>query len=513
MTVQKNSIEIVHMLRKKYALALSILVFMLLLSQVMIQYTIHSSQDDSRVVNIAGRQRMLSQRINKAAFGLYISMDDEGRARYLNELGTSLELWTQSHQGLQNGDEELGLPGRNSAKIVGMYKEIESQYKTIVDAATDIKRIALNPSYNSENLLPAIRIIEINQAEFLKGMDAIVFQYDLESKQKVTQISIIEIVILLGSLLILTLEVFLIFGPAQKQVKSAMEEVETSNENVENLFKTAPIAMLLIDGLDFSIIKLNHRAQEIFKVSQEDAVNQNFKKVFILKNGNVNELMDRLASESAIENAEVIIDTPDHLSRVVHLSSNLIKYDDKNTILLDIADITRLKDAEKVLKKYATIDDLTGFLNKRSGMLLLRNVFDRVGSEEGNFSVCFMDVDELKVVNDNYGHVEGDFYIKTISKVIRNSVSINDAVFRYGGDEIVLVLEGCDRQSAENVVSRILNNLDMESKKFQKPYKMRISYGIAVYGENPQVTPELLLRGADNEMYKNKRTNKESGSV
>lgn len=111
------SLETVNMLKKKYILALSILTIMLLLSQIIIQYSISDEQHDSRVINIAGRQRMLSQRINKSAFALYITTDAAEKKRYLDELNTSLELWKKSHEGLKNGDKELGLPGENSSKI------------------------------------------------------------------------------------------------------------------------------------------------------------------------------------------------------------------------------------------------------------------------------------------------------------------------------------------------------------------------------------------------------------
>ena len=66
------------------------------------------------------------------------------------------------------------------------------------------------------------------------------------------------------------------------------------------------------------------------------------------------------------------------------------------------------------------------------------------------------------------------------------------------------------REFAQKVVLRVLENLYMESKKLQKAYKMHISYGIAVYNGEPEITTELLLRDADHEMYKNKRTNKAS---
>lgn len=87
-----NSQKIGRMLRKRYIIALSIIAFLVVFSQVIIQYSITKQQDDSRVVNISGRQRMLSQRINKDAFGLYVSVDEKEQKLYLDELTQSLDL-------------------------------------------------------------------------------------------------------------------------------------------------------------------------------------------------------------------------------------------------------------------------------------------------------------------------------------------------------------------------------------------------------------------------------------
>jgi len=90
-----NSEKIGRMLRRRYIIALSIIAFLVIFSQVIIQYRINKQQDDSRVVNISGRQRMLSQRINKDAFGLYVSTDEKEQKRYLDELTQSLDLWQE----------------------------------------------------------------------------------------------------------------------------------------------------------------------------------------------------------------------------------------------------------------------------------------------------------------------------------------------------------------------------------------------------------------------------------
>ena len=187
------------------------------------------------------------------------------------------------------------------------------------------------------------------------------------------------------------------------------------------------------------------------------------------------------------------------------LSSNTIKYEEKSAIIMGLADITKLKQAEDVLKRYATIDEMTGLLNKRSGMLVLDNLFNRAIMNKTELTLGFIDLDGLKYVNDNYGHKEGDFYIKTVASVIESNVKLQDSVFRYGGDEIVLILNNCDRKIGERVASRIENGLRQASIDEGKPYELHVSIGLGVLSEGEVETPEALISIADVAMYENKR--------
>lgn len=136
MATNHNKSLLFYKLRKMYFLALLLLISTLLLTQIVIQYTLRLNEDDARVINIAGRQRMLSQKISKSALALAGSSDAEGKSRYLAELSSSLDLWQLSHHGLLQGDPELGLPGSNSRQIIELFKGIEPQYDAIVQAAT-----------------------------------------------------------------------------------------------------------------------------------------------------------------------------------------------------------------------------------------------------------------------------------------------------------------------------------------------------------------------------------------
>src|SRR5690606_8589146 len=97
-----------------YVLALSVVACSLLVGQLLIQRHLRAQLTDSHVINVAGRQRMLSQRISKAALFLSPAQDSTERKKILEELTSSLSLWRSSQDGLLNGNDSLGLPGNNS---------------------------------------------------------------------------------------------------------------------------------------------------------------------------------------------------------------------------------------------------------------------------------------------------------------------------------------------------------------------------------------------------------------
>ncbi|HWQ30512.1 MAG TPA: diguanylate cyclase [Negativicutes bacterium] len=245
----KRSMETARRLKKEYTIALGILVIMLLLSQAAVQYTIHLNISDSRIVNIAGRQRMLSQRINKAVLGLIYCASAEDHAYYTRELDTSLQLWVRSHNGLLNGDKALGLPGDNSPTIKSMFQVIEPHYEAMVAAANDIRSIVKeNHDYEHEELLPYIEVIRRNEEDFLKGMDDIVFQYDKESKQKISNIRVIEIAITIIAFFVIGMEVMFIFIPALRHVRNAIGQVEAGKELLDATMSAIGSAIIVTDN-------------------------------------------------------------------------------------------------------------------------------------------------------------------------------------------------------------------------------------------------------------------------
>lgn len=495
-------------LRIRYKFALSIIASLVLFSQIMIQTALNNEKSDARVINIAGRQRMLSQRITKVALGLYLSSEEQTKVSYLNELAYSVDLWEKSHKALQFGDTSLGTPGKNSATISSMFKNIEENHQEILSSAKKIIVLANEETIQRDKIYREVQRIVSNESLFLEGMDDIVFQYDSESKKKTDFIRNFEISILFATFLLLGLEVIYIFKPAENHINKAFQHIKENQDNFLKLFEAAPIPMLLVDENNLDVIKLNGLAENMLSLCQASFGNLNLKDIIVNSEESTISIIERIKTLNKISNEDTIINLFDNRSLNSLISSSKLTFFEKDAILIGFSDITKLKKAEELLNHYATFDEMTQLFNKRSGMIILETAFEKILGTDKNLSICFIDIDGLKYVNDTYGHNEGDCYIKFISRAILKSLSTRDYAFRFGGDEIIILLEDCDLNNTKKIIKRIEQNIADSKVSFNKPYEIGFSYGIADIKSNSVSNIEDLIKCADEKMYQNKNSKK-----
>jgi len=161
-----------------------------------------------------------------------------------------------------------------------------------------------------------------------------------------------------------------------------------------------------------------------------------------------------------------------------------------------------------ILQDQASIDQLTGLFNKRSGLMFLEKEYKHCLREGSDMSVLFMDLDRLKFVNDTYGHEAGDRLILKFALGIKNAIRANDHAFRYGGDEFVLILSGSVNSSAK-VLNRLTSLANCGGKDCDdEPENINFSWGVATLAENRHLNALELLQLADERMYANKRAKK-----
>lgn len=171
--------------------------------------------------------------------------------------------------------------------------------------------------------------------------------------------------------------------------------------------------------------------------------------------------------------------------------------------------ITDLKLAEERLKYYATTDDLTGFVNRRTGLAILEKIHEFSLRNGKPFTVCYVDIDDLKIVNDTYGHAEGDALISIACDAMKASIRQMDTLCRMGGDEFLILFPECDLPDAELVWDRIIESLNEYNSRSLKPYKVSMSHGILEYSPASRDSIEHLLKRVDALMYREKRDYKQ----
>lgn len=138
MTTMKRTQGYTKQLRFRALAALFIIGTFILASLIIIQALIFREASSSRVINLAGRQRMLSQRIAKDALVLSQTTDTSVSRVYLDELADTVASFEQSHLGLQEGSLVLGLPGGNTRSISSLFQLIETDFQQIVSSANCI---------------------------------------------------------------------------------------------------------------------------------------------------------------------------------------------------------------------------------------------------------------------------------------------------------------------------------------------------------------------------------------
>jgi len=218
-----------------YICALCSVALLAILGQVIIQVSIQQQTSDAFVINIAGRQRMLSQKISKDALILETATDPTVRTVRTQELQQAVTLWQQSQQGLQNGNTALGLPSTTSIDVKRLFSAIEPNYETMLSAAKNLLvAIDRHPasSLQGPDLSSYVDTILAQEGPFLTGMNQIVTQYQLEAQGRVSSLRTIELILLGITLTVLLVEGSFVFRPTARRLQQTITDIVALQEAI-----------------------------------------------------------------------------------------------------------------------------------------------------------------------------------------------------------------------------------------------------------------------------------------
>lgn len=162
--------------------------------------------------------------------------------------------------------------------------------------------------------------------------------------------------------------------------------------------------------------------------------------------------------------------------------------------------------SREALRIEATYDHLTGVWNRGAAMQSLEKELSR-GLREGKHTGLIMaDIDHFKGVNDTYGHQAGDATLREVTRRIRRLLRHYDTIGRYGGDEFVIVLPGCDSAGAERMANRIRDQIEADPiSTMEGMIDVAISLGVSNTDGSNYLDANRLIRAADIALYRSKK--------
>lgn len=368
--------------KKLYITTLSIIFFLISAILVLIDITLKTQGGDANIINISGRQRMLSQNITKE---ILIAANEEYDSLNHLKLQNLMSQFDFSHESLVNGNDSLNLPTEHSDEIKNLFILIEPEFIALKKAAN---LVIANP--HDKEAIQTAKIIAIQHEEtFLRIMNTIVNNFEKEAKSKLKFIERLEIVLGITALLVVISVYFFILNPLHNKTVLVRYELEDTNRN-----------------LNESLIQLEELAQSLSE-----------------------EVEERKATEDKlIKNQAELTDTNNKLNT---------SYQDLRNLTLDLEEeIVERKNTESQLKSHQEeLEKLALIANKTDNAVIICNAEGKIEWVNASFER----ITEY-TINEVIGQKPGDFLqgeetdqntVKLMGEKIKKGIGFNTDIVNY----------------------------------------------------------------------------------
>ncbi|ACB85973.1 diguanylate cyclase domain-containing protein [Natranaerobius thermophilus] len=295
---------------------------------------------------------------------------------------------------------------------------------------------------------------------------------------------------------------------SNSKVLNKKEKIEqvlgSSEEKFRKLANNIPgIIYLCQNEDDYPMIYLNDNIEEITGFSKQEFLegNRNFRS--IIHKEDLPQVKNKI-------NSALLDNKPFHLIYRIFDARGEMRWFEERGVAINgggrnhylegfIHDITARKEAEEQIRYLSFYDELTGLYNRR---FFKEELYRLNTNRQLPMSLILGDVNGLKLVNDAFGHLEGDRLLIKAAETIKKSCRSEDIIARFGGDEFIVLLPQTKAKEAELVSQRIVDN--MREQEFKK-FNLSISLGLATKEiEEEDKNTETLIREAEERMYQKK---------
>jgi PAS domain S-box-containing protein len=266
------------LMKRRYFLASGFLIVLVFASFVLLQKFIKDQQVWAVVINISGRQRMLSQRI--AFFSLrLVFVDEKERADLREKLSSMVDLMKKSHRGLTMGDPKMNLPRELSPEVRAMYfGEPLNLDAKVGHYLEDAKIIVNTKDEDLRSDSPSLYRLITGTSEILDGLDQVVWQLQKESESLNKRLRFISLGLFTSILLGIFFVVFRICYPLTRRIQESLEKIKKSEEEKAKILQSIGDGVVVIDR-SWNIMLFNFAAEKISGWQEKEVIGKNLREV------------------------------------------------------------------------------------------------------------------------------------------------------------------------------------------------------------------------------------------
>ncbi|GAB1256627.1 hypothetical protein NBRC116494_11290 [Aurantivibrio plasticivorans] len=467
--------------RPDIAIVLSIATFIALVLSILLlnMHTARQIDESSLAINLAGRQRMLTQRMEY----LLLAMDSQKqggdqRVTLLSELDRAIYLFDSTLTALHSGGEVVdsaGAPAYLRAREAERVRELLRNglsewavYRRHIDEVLNGQRAASGDYSNFEILYTL--------------MNQVTTGIDLGAREQAATLrryqAVAVVIVLAHFLLILW------------QIRSRYRSLTHNNRMLRRLINSVGSAILVFDERD-RVSYTNKAAEELFRA-----------KAGALRNLT----LDELVIEHTAEPRAVRTDGTQFVARYemvnLNFSGDVVK-------VLSISDLTEYQRSKEKWRHIAHHDILTGLSNRLAFEQRAHEAFSEASRYKEKVAVLTIDLNGFKSVNDRYGHAVGDRLLKEIASQFRVCVRAEDLVARLGGDEFLVLLTRLPRDEEAShkvaqVCAHLLRAAQVPVDTPDGPVSISASIGVSYYPDDGNGLGDVQ-RSSDAAMYRAKK--------
>lgn len=435
-------------------------------------------------INLAGRQRMLSQRTVKVLLQI-ANAQAKGQdfSKYLGELRISFDLFDSTLQGFDRGGQTLG--GAN--EVVRLTAVASPAAREAVRQALELWQpyrlqiaevLLANEGLANKVLSPAIRQAEEKNLKLLELMNALTSALELETQREAARIRLFQ-GLAFGLALINFFWAFTVY-------RRRLQRFSTSHDLLDNILNKINASVLVVDRSG-CLLKCNQTAEAMFGYRAAEILG---KPLALLLKSHPQEIVGWRKDGS-------------HFIAVCDRSYAVM--DGRELEIVTVLDVTLQRTTEAQLSQLAYHDGLTKLPNRLLFDERLEAEILQARRRNMQLAVFFIDLDHFKPINDQFGHEAGDNLLQEVASRLRCCLRESDTVARRGGDEFTVIANDiASHENCEKIANIILAQITRPFYFFDQQLQVSCSIGISLFPRDASDAKTLTCM-ADEAMYSAKQ--------